>query len=87
MKRGIEIQFNWVFILIAGGVILAFFFTIVTKQQTLSTERLAVQLSRDLDTVFSAAIAAKGVAQVLSIPRGGVVFDCCLLYTSPSPRD
>lgn len=76
MKKGFEIQLNWIFILIAGAVILAFFFTLAQKQRVLSAERLSVQLSRDIDVVFTSAIAAKGVAQPLRIPGKSISFEC-----------
>ena len=33
MKKAIALQLNWIFILIAGGLILAFFFSVATKQK------------------------------------------------------
>ena len=37
-RKGFELQFNWIFVLIAGALILAFFFTIAQKQRNLSQQ-------------------------------------------------
>lgn len=75
-KRGIEMQFHWIFILIAGAIILAFFFSLVAKQKSLSEEKLSITLSSNIEAVFSGAIESKGTAQPLSIPKGGIEFSC-----------
>lgn len=76
MKNAFELHFHWIFIMIIGTIILTFFFTIAYKQRELSTQKLAHQLSTDLNAVFTAALAAKGVTQTLLIPRTGVTFTC-----------
>jgi hypothetical protein len=75
-KRGIEMQFHWIFILIAGAVILAFFFSLVAKQKSLSEEKLSITLSSNMEAVFSGAIESKGTAQPLPVPKGGMEFSC-----------
>ena len=46
MKKAITVQFNWVFVLIAGALILMFFGSIIMKQKSLS------ELTTAEDTVF-----------------------------------
>jgi hypothetical protein len=75
-KKGIELQFNWIFILIAGALILAFFFSIVQKQRAISEEKLSITLSSQMDAVFSGAIESKGTGQPLATPRPGIAFYC-----------
>ncbi|MEM4263653.1 MAG: hypothetical protein QW666_02035 [Candidatus Woesearchaeota archaeon] len=75
-KKGFEMQFHWVFILIAGAIILAFFFSLVQKQRALSEEKLSITLATDMEAVFSGAIESKGTAQPLVIPRTGIAFSC-----------
>lgn len=75
-RRGIELQFNWIFILIAGALILAFFFSVVQKQRALSEEKLSITLASQMDAVFSGAIESKGTGQPLAIPRPGIAFSC-----------
>jgi len=75
-KKGFEMQFHWIFILIAGAIILAFFFSLVQKQRDLSQEKLSITLATDMEAVFSGAIESKGTAQPLVIPRTGIAFSC-----------
>ncbi len=76
-RRGIELQVNWIFILIAGAIILAFFFSVVQKQRALSEERLSITLSSQMDAVFAGAIESKGTTQAsLVTPRPGIAFSC-----------
>jgi len=51
-KRGIEMQFHWIFILIAGAIILAFFFSLVAKQKSLSEEKLSISSFKELAIVL-----------------------------------
>ena len=75
-KKAIAMQFHWIFILVAGAIILAFFFSLVQKQRVLSQEKLSITLATDMEAVFSGAIESKGTAQPLVIPRTGIAFSC-----------
>ncbi len=75
-KRGIELQFHWIFILIAGALILAFFFNVVQKQQVLSEQKLAITLASQMDAIYTGAIESKGTVQPLATPRPGIAFSC-----------
>ncbi len=75
-KRGLEMQAHWIFILIAGAIILAFFFSIVAKQKSLSEQKISITLSSNIEAVFSGAIESKGTAQLLNVPSGGIEFSC-----------
>ncbi len=91
-KRGIEIQFNWIFILIAGAIIIAFFFSVVQKQRALSEDRLSLTLSAQMDAVFAGAIESKGTTQAsLVTPRPGIAFSCiactCKYYVGKAAAD
>ncbi len=76
MKGQFEVQFNWVFVLIAGAVILAFFFSIVLKQRAISEQRLELTLAGELDAITTSASVAKGAAQRISLPKAGLDFTC-----------
>jgi hypothetical protein len=75
-KQAIELQFHWIFMLIAGAVILAFFFSVVYKQQELSEQRLSITLAAQMDAIYTGAIESKGTAQRLVTPRPGIAFAC-----------
>ena len=55
-KKGqIEVTFNWVYILIAGAVILLFFIGIVVRQKSASEEQLSIQVVRTMESIFTGA--------------------------------
>lgn len=76
MKRGIELQFHWIFIIIAGGVILLFFFSIANKQRQLSEKKVAITIAKNLETVLTAALQSPGTAQIITMPKTGIQFHC-----------
>ena len=49
MKRGQSEQFNWVFVLVAGAIILGFFVMFVFKYQDLQQKKLSVNVGKILD--------------------------------------
>lgn len=75
-KKGFEMQVHWIFILIAGAVILAFFFSVAAKQKSLSEQKLSITLSANIDAVFAGAVESKGTAQSLPLPPDGIEFSC-----------
>lgn len=59
-KKGqIELTFNWIYILIAGAVILLFFIGLVARQKQVSEERL----SGDVVQVMTSILAGAGVSE------------------------
>jgi len=68
-------QFNWVFVLIAGAVILAAFFAFIVKQKAQSEEKIADTLIKDIETLITVAAAGKG-AEPIQTPRTEVRFLC-----------
>ncbi|MBR9676953.1 hypothetical protein GOV04_02335 [Candidatus Woesearchaeota archaeon] len=76
-KRGaIELQFNWIFVLIVGAVILLFFFVIVTKQRDVSQLQIQADVSRRLESLLSGAQTVSETAQIIETPRLTLSFDC-----------
>jgi len=57
MKKSgqIQITFNWVYILIAGAIILLFFAGLVIKQKAVSEQNLATDIVNILDSIFTSA--------------------------------
>ncbi len=59
-KRGqIEITFNWIYIVIAGAVILLFFFSLVVKQKQVSEERLSSEVVQIMGSILTGAGASE----------------------------
>lgn len=75
-RKGFEMQFQWIFVLIAGAIILFFFFSVVQKQRSISEDRLSITLSTDIDAVFSSAVESRGTSQQLTVPESRIAFSC-----------
>ncbi len=75
-KKGFELQFHWIFVLVAGALILAFFFTAANKQREISQQRLQLTLATEMENIFTGAIMSRGTAQRLPIPPQGIEFSC-----------
>jgi len=75
-KGAIEIQFNWIFVIIAGAIILLFFIGIINKQKQVSDLQISAIISGDLDAIFTGAKISTGTVNIIDIPRGVVEFEC-----------
>ncbi len=77
MKKGaIELPFHWIFVLIAGFVILAFFFSIALKVRKASEQKLEAELASTMDAIFNLALQSPGTLQNITIPRKGLLISC-----------
>ena len=55
-KQGqVEVTFNWVYVLIAGAVILLFFIGLVVRQKAVSEEQLSIEVVRIMESIFTGA--------------------------------
>ncbi|MBI5065767.1 hypothetical protein HZA97_06020 [Candidatus Woesearchaeota archaeon] len=57
--KGFEMQFNWIFILIAGALILSFFVMIAQKQLVISEKKQEISVLKQFDDVFSSALRSE----------------------------
>lgn len=72
----IELQFNWIFILIAGGMILIFFMGVVSKQKELSEKKVASTILTNLDAIFTGAKVSIGTVNLIDIPKEDIKIGC-----------
>lgn len=93
MKRKgfIEVQINWVFVLIAGAMILVVAFSFITKLRASSKVQIADTLVKDIEAIVSGAEVAKGGAQTVSVPKVNIEFSCtedcsCGIRIGPAER-
>ncbi|MBI1970783.1 hypothetical protein HYS47_03480 [Candidatus Woesearchaeota archaeon] len=75
-KGAVEIQFNWIFILIIGALILTFFFAIAQKQKQLSERRLGADISSELDLLFTGQGVSSNTISVMNIPNVPIRVSC-----------
>ena len=87
-KRGqIDIQFNWIFVLIAGAIILAFFFSVINKQRTYSDIKTSQTIVTNLESIFTGASISTDTVNVIDLPQAKVEFECNQYKIGSVPRD
>jgi hypothetical protein len=67
-KSQISIQFNWIFILIAGTLILIFFIGVVYKIRASSKESLACNVLSELEAIITGASVSTGTSNSIDTP-------------------
>ncbi len=76
-KRGVvEVQFNWIFVMIAGGLILFFFTTIISGQKATSEKKLHTDLVNQFELIFAGQGVATGTKNQIDLPSVPLQFGC-----------
>ena len=75
-KGAVEMQFNWIFVLIAGAVILIVFATIAMRQKGVSDTFSDISSANGLEAIlFGKETAAESISQV-EMPNSKIDFNC-----------
>lgn len=85
-KAQAEAQLNWIFILIVGAVIMAFFTFIVMKQRTASEAKFSGKVSQQLNTILVGAKVSSGTVQEIPTPDLSIRFTCNDYYIGPASQ-
>jgi len=81
-KRGqIEVQFNWVFVLIVGALILVFFINITNVQRKNADQTLAFELLSKVDLIMGGALTIPKTGQVFDMPNIDFNVECNRIST------
>ncbi len=76
-KKGIvEVQFNWLFILIVGVIILLFFVSLTQWYRGSKEKELASDVLYKLDNILTGAQISSRSASQIDMPSIGLVFSC-----------
>lgn len=75
-KKGFEIQFNWMFVLIVGAAIILFFAAIAVKQKDVSESSAKVTLLRKIEGIIYGASASTDTTTQLSLPDHTIRVEC-----------
>ncbi len=79
-KKGqYTLAFNWIYVLIAGAVILLFFISIAVKQKSISEDNLSYDVTRILESIITAATASeqtKNFVDTSTLTDYTLVFTC-----------
>ncbi len=75
-KATIEVQFNWIFVMVAGALILVFFFGLVQKQREMSQAKISNSILTTIESITTGASVSRGTVQKVGLPNIGINFDC-----------
>lgn len=75
-KAQVEVHFNWIFVLIVGAVILLFFLMIITRQKTVSNQRLASDVLADMELILTGQGVSVGREDLVAVPEIQLTFTC-----------
>jgi hypothetical protein len=78
-KGQVQVTFNWVYVAIAGVIILLFFVGLVFKQKAKSEERLTLDVVLTLDSIFKGASVSektKNFIDISGLADYSLYFDC-----------
>lgn len=75
-KGAVEIQFNWILVLIIGAMILAFFFSVASKQKALSEKKIGAELTAELDLLFTGQGVSSNTISEMDIPNTPIMMSC-----------
>ena len=75
-KKAFEIQFNWLFILIAGAAIILFFATIIIKQKNVSETSAKATVLKSIEAIITGASASIDTTNIIPITNSNIEIDC-----------
>ena len=88
-KAQVEVQFNWIFILIVGAIILSFFVVIAMRQKQASESSINVGFFVNFEKALSGISAVQGKTLLFEVPNMDLNYECtsgcdCAAYAGVS---
>lgn len=68
--------FNWIFVVIAGAIIMLFFFKIITFQSQITEKELSMRLVRDMDEILTSKSTSTETSSEILLPDAEFIFSC-----------
>lgn len=76
-RRGqVEVQFNWIFVLIVGVIILSFFIVLAMRQKEASEQNINIGFFVNFEKAVSGVSAVEGKTLLFEIPAMDLRYDC-----------
>lgn len=75
-KKGFEIQFNWIFVLVAGAAIILFFTVVVVKQKSVSEISTKATVLKSIEAIITGASVSTDTINTISIPSSNIEISC-----------
>lgn len=85
-KAQVESQFNWVFVVIIGALILGFFVYIVIQQRGASEAKFSAKVTQQMQSALIGAGVATGTVQEIGVPNVEIAFTCNDYYIGPAAQ-
>jgi hypothetical protein len=68
-KKGFEMQFNWLFVLIAGAIFLAFFFSLIRGHSSDSAKEDASSAQQELDSLLRSSQSSAELQKIIAFGK------------------
>ncbi len=78
VKAQLDVQFNWVFILIVGAIILSFFVSASLWYKNTQEQKITAQIVVNVESLLNTAAESPKTAQTITIPDIKLSFTCLL---------
>lgn len=75
-KKAFEIQFNWIFVLVAGAAILLFFTVVVVKWKNVSESSTKATVLKSIEAIVIGAGVSTDTISIISIPNSNIEASC-----------
>ncbi len=75
-KAQIQIQFNWIFVIIIGVVLLGFFFSMIFSQTSANEKQVSATIARHFETIITSTNQKVGTVKTYKIPTTKIEFRC-----------
>ena len=75
-KKAFEMQFNWIFVLIAGAAILLFFTVVVIKQKSVSETSTKATVLKSIEAIITGAGISTDTTNIVNIPSSNIEIGC-----------
>ena len=75
-KKAFEIQFNWLFVLVAGTAIIIFFIVLVTRHKDISETSAKADVLKSIESIITAASVSTDTVNVLDITNSNIEVGC-----------
>src|SRR3989338_5160049 len=75
-KKAFEIQFNWIFVLIAGAAILIFFTSIIIKQKSITQSSTNIEMLKQMESIIAGASVSTDTIVPFEVPDFEIRISC-----------
>lgn len=75
-KKAFELQFNWLFVLVAGAAILLFFTVVIIKQKSVSETSTKATVLKSIEAIITGAGVSTDTINKVEIPNSDIEVSC-----------